>query len=394
MMSETLAGEKLGQYEVQDLLDDNAIIQTYRAIQTSLHRPVAINVVRPEYRDGSDWQKALINGAEIAAKLEHPNIVPVIDYGVQGNIDYVVLRLMEGGILNKRIQEHPLPLREVATIIRQIANALDYVHSQGGYHGDPATINIIFDKTGNAYIAEFYLAGLLQHTGPEQPAGVPAFMAPERMMAQPPTALSDQYALAGVAYHVLTGAYPWVASARGRSSETIVLPQDHRAEIPESVNEVLLRALAREPADRFPTILDFARRLETVLQNVDQHIFISYSRRDGDYAHRLRTFFIDNDLPVWIDDEIEHGDQWFHQINEAIESCVAFVVIMSPDAEQSEWVHKEILLAKRYKKPIFPVLLSGDEFPILIDLQFADVRDQEPPDTDFYRRVARALHGN
>jgi len=140
-------------------------------------------------------------------------------------------------------------------------------------------------------------------------------------------------------------------------------------------------------------VTNFTHELAQALNTEPGHLFISYSRRDTDYAQQLKTHLRENGLPVWIDDQIEHGSQWFNQINDAIASCTAFVVIMSPDAEQSEWVQKEILLAKRYEKPIFPVLLRGQEFPLLIDIQFADVRDERMPGTAFYRRLNRVVFG-
>lgn len=393
-MVNNLNGMQLGQYQVIELLDDNGIIQTYLAIQMSLNRRVALHVVGAEYRNGSVWQKALIRGAELCSQLEHPNIVPVIDRGRHEDIDYVVVRLTEGGSLSQRMKTGQFQLREVATVINQLAGALDYVHSLGQYHGDPASINITFDKFGNAYLAEFYLAGLLETTIPEQPAGVPQFMAPERMLAYPPGPETDQYSLACIAYYMLTGEFPWSSQTRARRPETIIIPQEHRSEIPFEVNDVLLKALAREPEDRYLTIKDFARAFDNRLKDTDSYIFISYSRRDTDFAHKLREDLQARNLPIWIDDEIEHGDNWFNEINDAIKSSSAVIVMMSPGSEQSEWVHKEILLAKRYKKPIYPILLSGDEFPILIDIQFAKIEDNQLPDNDFYRRISRVIYGD
>ncbi len=354
---------------------------------------MAVHILTPNFRKDSHWPSALVKGAEIAAQFGHPNIVPVIDHGVHETVYYVVLRLMEGGTLLTRLKEGPVEIQQSVAIVNQIAAALDYVHSQGSCHGDPATVNIVFDSWGNAFVADFYLRGLLEVTDLAVPVGTTAFLAPERMLAQPPTALTDQYALAGVSYTMLTGKQPWDLPARARLAETIVLPQNHRPEIPIAVNSVLFRALAKDPRDRFPTIMDFARKFEHSLKNTPRHVFISYSRRDSEYVRHLKEYLNENGLQAWIDDQIEHGDQWFNNINQAIKNSAAFLIIMSPEAEQSEWVQKEILLAKRYRKPMFPLLLRGEEIPILIDLQFADVRNGEMPSPDFHRRVARSVYG-
>jgi serine/threonine protein kinase len=376
-----------GQYEIHDLLDNNGIIESYRAFQRSLNRPVAVHVLDPSSRDTTQWPLALVRGAEIAAQYAHPNILPVYDHGVHEGLDYVVVRLTEGGSLLQKLEQGALEILEVVNVVRQIASALDYVHAEGGCHGDLATVNIAFDHWGSPFIADFYLLGFLQVTDPARVIGVPAFMAPERMLGQAPDALTDQFALAGISYTMLTGQIP----PRGRG--VTLRPQDHRPEIPGAVNEVISRGLSFDPQGRFPTVVEFARQFEDALKVAPQHVFISYSRRDNDYVRQLHDYLQQNGLQIWIDDQIEHGDQWFITINDAIKTSAAVLVIMSPDAEVSEWVNKEILLAKRYRKPIFPILLHGEEMPILIDLQFADVRDGSMPDADFHRRVTRSVYG-
>jgi hypothetical protein len=121
------------------------------------------------------------------------------------------------------------------------------------------------------------------------------------------------------------------------------------------------------------------------------HIFISYSRKDQAYARKLAESIRQHGFDVWIDDRIDYGNRWWRTIVQAIEECVAFVVVMSPPAEQSEWVEREILVAQREVKPIFPLLLSGREFALLITPQFADVRNGDLPPDDFYQRLAQVI---
>lgn len=182
MAKPEFTGMTFGQhYEIRDLLEDNGIIHTYRAFQQSLNRTVAVHVLAPQERRNAHWVKAFARGAEIAAHYAHPNIVPVYDRGNHEGIDYAVVRLMEGGALAFRLQDGPLEIAEATSMVKQIAAALDYVHSHGACHGDPATINVVHDDAGNAYIADFYLMGLLMiMPDPGMMAGVPAFLAPER----------------------------------------------------------------------------------------------------------------------------------------------------------------------------------------------------------------------
>ncbi len=121
------------------------------------------------------------------------------------------------------------------------------------------------------------------------------------------------------------------------------------------------------------------------------HIFISYSRKNQPYVRRLAEEIRQRGFDVWMDDRIDYGDNWWRAIVKAIEDCAAFVVIMSPDAEQSEWVQREILLAQREEKPIFPALLEGKEFALLITTQFVNVTGNIMPPEDFYKRIAEVI---
>jgi hypothetical protein len=121
------------------------------------------------------------------------------------------------------------------------------------------------------------------------------------------------------------------------------------------------------------------------------HVFISYKRSDQGYARRLANDLRGHGFDVWIDDRIDFGERWWQTIVQAIKDCGAFVVVMSPEAEKSEWVEKEIMLAKREPKPILPLLLKGKVFAILIDTQFADVTGERMPSEEFYRRLRAVL---
>ncbi len=121
------------------------------------------------------------------------------------------------------------------------------------------------------------------------------------------------------------------------------------------------------------------------------HVFISYSRKDRTYARNLANDLRKRGFEVWIDDRIDYGDRWWRTIDQAICTGAAFIVVMTPDAQESEWVEREILLAQREQKPIFPLLLRGKEFSLLITTQYADVTNGQMPPDSFYERLRRAL---
>ena len=124
---------------------------------------------------------------------------------------------------------------------------------------------------------------------------------------------------------------------------------------------------------------------------MSHHVFISYSRHDKPYARRLVSGLRANGFEVWNDDRIDFGDRWWRTIEDAIKGCAALVVVMTPRAEESEWVEREILLAQREGKPIFPLLLQGKGLPILISTQHADVTGSRMPARAFYDRLQQAL---
>lgn len=391
-----LAGATLGRYELREFIGDEArVVATYRGYQPALKRHVAVQVLNPAQES---WRQGFVRAAEIMADLEHSNIVPIHDFDSDGGYTYIVTRLMAGGSLRKRLEAGVIPLQEAVAIVKQISSALEYVHSRGMTHGDPSGANIVFDDWGSAYIADFHVAGFLGYQEEGQMTGTPAYTAPEKWVRGQATPSTDQYALACLTYHMITGTTPFegeiVAVMYKHGSELPAPPHTRNPDLPPAVSNVLLRALAKQPEERYPSIADFAREFERASAAQPNHLFISYSRRDKDYAKSLTERLQQSGFNVWIDSQIEYGEIWFREIDEAIKTCAAFVLLMSLESYESEWVQKEILLAKRYRKPIFPLLLDGEEFPIVIDIQFADVRGGAMPDANFHRRLRRAVFGD
>ncbi len=127
------------------------------------------------------------------------------------------------------------------------------------------------------------------------------------------------------------------------------------------------------------------------------HVFISYSKKDRDYARKLADYLITSGFDVWIDDRIDYGDDWWQTVVRAIRECGAFITIMTPDSEQSRWVQRELTIADSEHKPMFPLWLAGgdplksDLWAIFARIQYADVQDGELPPSNFMRRLAEAV---
>ena len=121
------------------------------------------------------------------------------------------------------------------------------------------------------------------------------------------------------------------------------------------------------------------------------HIFISYSHKDSEYAHALAESLQSKGFPVWVDARLDYGSQWPHEIQKYLDACDAFIVIMSPRSFASDWVQSELQRAKRKGKPIFPLMLAGDEPWLSVEsTQYYDVRNGQLPDDEFYADLKRA----
>jgi len=120
--------------------------------------------------------------------------------------------------------------------------------------------------------------------------------------------------------------------------------------------------------------------------------FISYSHKDENYALKLAKALQNKSIEYWIDNHIKPGDQWANGVLEALNDCSAFIVLMTPDSERSTWVTKEILLAHDWNKPILPLLLNGEKFPLLIDRQFEDVTSGGLPSDRFFEQLAKVMN--
>ena len=190
MTLQDLTGQIFGQYELRQLIGVGGMGAVYRGFQANLEREVAIKVLSTAFASETGYVERFYREAKTAAALEHAHIVPVYDYGIQRDISYVVMRLLAGGTLAERVRfcrerERSLPAPgEVGELLRQVASALDYAHSQGVIHRDIKPSNIMFDQQGNAYLVDFGIAKLMEATssltGTGVAMGTPIYMPPEQ----------------------------------------------------------------------------------------------------------------------------------------------------------------------------------------------------------------------
>lgn len=400
-------GERLGMYELRKRLDKGERNRVYRAFDTHRQREVAVKVLG--LGESSDERgKRFAQEARILGALHHPHIVPFLDYDSIDGLSFIVMPLLEGGTLKEKLAAGRMNGGQVMGLLKEVGSALDYLHNQKVIHRDLKASNIMFDQPGNAYLVDFGIAKLTDSAAQQnitmvgQVVGTPSYMAPEQWLGVELTPAVDQYALGILCFQMLTGQLPFDApNTPGLLYKHMYdpppFPSKMQPDLPTTLDDVLHKALAKKAEERYPSTRQFVEALgQALAQNGSPerklgHVFISYSRRDQDYARQLADQLRANSFAVWIDDRIDYGDRWFKEIEQAIVDCAAITVIMTPESHESEWVHREILIAKREKKPIFPLLLKGQEFGILIDIQYADVRSGQMPPDGFYIRLRRDL---
>jgi serine/threonine protein kinase len=256
-----------------------AVFLGERLDDTSIQR--AIKVLLPgdalPSTELASFQARFLREAQAASQLRHPHILPILSYHAEtSGLSYMELPLMRGGTLASRIATGPIPLDGVADYLRQIASALDYAHGQGVIHRDVKAVNVLLDSDGEAYLADFGIARIFEHgtqpldTGNATPLtqtgqiiGTPAGMAPEQFTGGAITPQVDIYALGVLAWQLVTGSVPFVASdalqlALQHLNNPVPSARALRPELPEPADMALRKALAKRPQDRFATAGAFA----------------------------------------------------------------------------------------------------------------------------------------
>ena len=262
-----------GRYAVEGLAGEGGMATVFRATDLKHHRPVAIKVLRPELAATIGPQRFL-REIELSARLQHPHIVPLYDSGDAGGVLYYVMPFVEGESLRERLgREGKVPFDEAVTLNREIASALGYAHAQGIVHRDIKPENIMLSG-GHAVVADFGIARALrvaaggqQMTGLGFAIGTPAYMSPEQATASEVDGRSDQYSLACVFYEMVSGQAPFSApTVQAVLTQSLTGPRPRLSkmtrEAPPEADAPVQRALASDPAGRFPTVQEFAVALE------------------------------------------------------------------------------------------------------------------------------------
>jgi serine/threonine protein kinase len=295
------------QLEILELLGRGGMGMVYKARQTGLNRLVAVKILPPEVGQDSEFAERFTREARALARLNHPHIVTIHDFGQAGQHFYFVMEFVDGANLRYLIQEQQIAPAQALAIVPQICDALQYAHDEGIVHRDIKPENILLDKKGRVKIADFGLSKLLNHdqpevslTGTHQVMGTLRYMAPEQLQGTKAVDhRADIYSLGVVFYELLTGQIPM-----GRFE-----PPSRKIQVDVRLDEVVLRALAQEPEKRYQQAHDVKTDVEAVrsksprvlapssdLNAAEEEVLVKALRQDTIRAIRLHREMKGSDL--------------------------------------------------------------------------------------------------
>ena len=258
-------------YKLFELLGRGGMGIVYRAREVALDRDVALKVLALDPILAPDAYTRFEREAKMAARLDHPHIVPIFAVGQRQNVAFYTMRLVRGGSLEDLIGAgKQLSLDHVVKLLKEVAAALDHAHRQGIVHRDIKPANVLLGESGHAMVADFGIAKALSNTDSGATGtgiiGSPGYMSPEQWRGTEIDGRADQYSLGIVAYEMLTGRRPFetpqVQDLLRMHLSAEMPPLSHsRTGLPEGVDEALRRALSKDPAQRFSTVTAFVDAL-------------------------------------------------------------------------------------------------------------------------------------
>ncbi len=269
-----LIGKTLGQYEILEEIGRGGMATVYRARQLSINRIVAVKVLPRHLLHDPGFFERFEREVDVIAHLEHPHILPIYDYGKAEDMPYIAMRYLAGGSMAQLIRRGQPRLEDLDRPFTQVAQALDYAHRQGIIHRDIKPGNIMLDEVGNAYLSDFGIARVLGSnlTG-SAIIGTPAYMSPEQANGLPLDARSDIYALGVVLFELITGREPYQAETPmalllKHINEPMPPISAFRPNVPPEVEQVIFKATAKDPGQRYSSAGDMAREFSEALRGL------------------------------------------------------------------------------------------------------------------------------
>lgn len=257
-------GENIGPYQLLEQIGEGGMGAVFKAYHPALDRYVALKIIHASFREDPTFIARFQREARVVAKLEHPNIVPIYDYSEYQKLAYLVMKFIEGNTLKDRLARGSMNFYEILQVVDSVGSALEYAHSQGVLHRDIKPSNVLLGANGMLYLADFGLARIAQAEAStlssESILGTPHYVSPEQAMGRHDLdKRTDIYSFGVMLYELVVGQAPF----KDKSGFAIIhdhiytpppLPRALRPNLSEAVEQVLLKALAKDPNDRFGTV--------------------------------------------------------------------------------------------------------------------------------------------
>jgi len=265
-------GDSIGTYQVLEPIASGAMATVYKGYQPGTERTVAIKVILPNFSLDDLYIKRFEREARLVANLEHPRIVPLYDFGKDKGRLYIIMRYLEGGSLDTWLEEEALPIQNILQIATQVSDGLGYAHANEVIHRDVKPANVMFDSVGYAYISDFGLAKNIHSktnlTG-DGLLGTPEYMSPEQGMGDPVDHRTDIYSLGIMLYEMAVGSRPFesekpMSLVNMHIDKPLPTPTLQNPDLDPRLEEIILKACAKKPGDRYQTCEEFSEALMTL----------------------------------------------------------------------------------------------------------------------------------
>lgn len=275
-------GSTVGSYQIEEKLGQGGMATVYKAYHQRLDRHVAIKVLHAVFKDDDSFLRRFTREAQVVARLEHSNIVPVYDFADHEGYPYLVMRFVQGETLKERLNQGTLSTQEMIRIASHVAAGLDHAHKQGVLHRDIKPSNILLTPGGGVFIADFGLARITQSgestLSQDMIMGTPQYISPEQAKGTVDLdGRTDIYSFGIILYEMVTGRVPFAADTgysviHAQIFDAPPLPSSLNDKISPALELVLLKVLSKDPADRYATAGEFIAAFKAALHDAPSHL--------------------------------------------------------------------------------------------------------------------------
>jgi serine/threonine protein kinase len=324
-----LVGRDLGKYRLVERLGQGGMADVYKAYQASLARYVAIKVIHSHLAEDEEFIERFESEAMAVARLHHPHIVQVFDFAREDDLYYTVMELVDGPTLEaelKRYKEQQaiMPLAETAAIFQALASAIDYAHEREVIHRDLKPSNIMFTSRRRVVLTDFGIARIMSmpsFTSKNAVIGTPAYMSPEQAQGEAVDKCSDIYSLGVILYELATGRVPFegdhpIAIVLKLVNESWPLPTNVNPSLLPAVEQVILKAMSKSPADRYQTAAEMAEALQQTLASPEAP---PHAKRSPLNVQRAAP-----EIEVKLPALDQAGNSWLNELTKAAGGLVTF----------------------------------------------------------------------